>query len=286
MSLARSSTARRVRRGLGVLAVGVLTMVTLSATTGTAATPAHADHHHAGPKPTVVLVHGAWADSSSWDGVIRRLQHDGYTVDVFPTPLRGLASDTAGLRDYLAAITGPVVLVGHSYGGAVTTDAATGDANVKALVYIDAFAPDEGQDLLQLTGATSVVANPDPTQVFSFVPNTLPPTASTDLYILPSVFPQAFANDLPASEGALLATTQRPIAFGAFSELSTAPAWRTIPSWYEVGTIDKVIPPSAQLAMARHAHSHITEVRSSHLPMISQPQAVTRTVETAANATD
>jgi pimeloyl-ACP methyl ester carboxylesterase len=234
---------------------------------------------------TVVLVHGAWADSSSWSGVVRRLQRDGYAVDVFPTPLRGLATDTAALREYLATIRGPVVLVGHSYGGAVVTDAATGNPSVSALVYVDAFAPDEGQPVAALAGPQSVLANPDPTQVFTFVPAALPPTATTDLYVLAARFPEWFANDLPRRDGAVLAATQRPVTLGALGEPSAAPAWRSIPSWDEIGTLDKVIPPSAQLAMARHAGARIVREPTGHLPMISAPAAVTRTIERAARAT-
>lgn len=235
--------------------------------------------------PTVVLVHGAWADSSSWDGVVGRLLDHGYPVDVFPTPLRSLFDDTAALRTYLAAIKGPIVLVGHSYGGAVVTDAATGNANVKALVYVDAFAPAVGESALQLASATSVLANPDPTKVFNFVPATLPPTPTTDLSIIPSFFPSAFANDLPPRRAAVLAVTARPVTYGALTQASTEPAWKTIPSWYEVGTIDRVIPPDQQLMMAKRAHSHIVRVRTSHLPMISQPAALDRLIESAACAT-
>jgi pimeloyl-ACP methyl ester carboxylesterase len=233
------------------------------------------------PKPTIVLVHGAWADSSSWDGVVARLQHDGYPVDVFPTPLRGLSTDSGYLRDYLAAITGPIVLVGHSYGGAVVTDAATGNGNVKKLVYIDAFAPDQGQRVADLVGPESVLANPNPAQIFSFVPAT---SMNPDLYVLPPVFVNSVANDIPTYKAQVLAATQRPIAADALREPSSAPAWKTIPSWYEIGTIDKIIPPSAQLAMATTAHAHVVRVRSSHLPMVSEPEAVTRTIEGAATA--
>ena len=233
-------------------------------------------------RPTVVLVHGAWANSSSWDGVVRRLHRDGFTVDVFPTPLRSLSGDAAYLQQYLGAISGPIVLVGHSYGGAVISDAATGNAQVRALVFIDAFVPEQGEAVATLAGSQSVLANPDPTQVFDFVPATLPPTASTDLYVKRTVFPGAFANDLPLSTGAVLAATQRPITLGALNEPSSLPAWKTIPSWYEVGTIDKVIPPDRQLAMAERADAHIVKVRTSHLPMVSKPGAVTETIEMAA----
>jgi pimeloyl-ACP methyl ester carboxylesterase len=268
---------RRHRRILAALATAAVAAGVVVATTASSA-EAKATVR---PKPTVVLVHGAWADSSSWDGVVTRLQSAGYPVDVFPTPLRGLASDSGYLRGYLSAVTGPIVLVGHSYGGAVITDAATGNPNVKELVYIDAFAPDLGQSVKQLVGATSVVANPDPTKVFSFVPAT---SKNPDLYVLPSVFVSSVANDVSTRTAKVLAATQRPVAAGALGELSTAPAWKTIPSWYEVGTIDKVIPPAAQLAMAKTAHSHVIEVRSSHLPMVSHPWSVTHTIESAAAA--
>lgn len=282
-----SSRSRAVSKtALGLVLATALAVIGLSGSEASASPTADLPGH--GPattKPTVVLVHGAWADSSSWDGVVGRLQDHGYTVDVFPNPLRTLAGDSAALRTYLGAITGPIVLVGHSYGGAVITDAATGNDNVKALVYLDAFAPQTGENVLQLAGATSALANPDPTQVFKFVPSTLPPTASTDLYVLATLFPAAFANDLPAKKAAILAVTQRPVTFGALTELSTVPAWQTIPSWYEIGTIDKVIPPDQQLMMATRAHSHVVRVRTSHLPMISHPAAVDRIIESAAGAT-
>jgi pimeloyl-ACP methyl ester carboxylesterase len=127
-------------------------------------------------KPTVVLVHGAWADASSWSRVVERLQHDGYTVAAVPNPLRSLSGDAAYVRAFLDTLTGPVVLVGHSYGGAVITNAATRDPNVRALVYIDAFAPDEGHAVTPLAGPDSALSVADPTTVFNFVPATLPPT--------------------------------------------------------------------------------------------------------------
>lgn len=235
--------------------------------------------------PTVVLVHGAWADSSNWDGVVALLQNHGYPVRVFPTPLRSLAGDSRALRDYLAAVTGPVVLVGHSYGGAVVTDAAVGVRSVRALVYVDAFAPDTGESVLQLASAASVLAAPDPTTVFDFIPASLPPTPATDLYVRPAFFPAAFAGDIPARQAAVLAVTGRPVTYGALTEASTQPAWRTIPSWYEVGTRDRVIPQAQQLIMARRAHSHIVFAPTAHLPMVSRPAQVDRLIESAARAT-
>jgi pimeloyl-ACP methyl ester carboxylesterase len=285
----RQNTRRSVLRSLAVVAALAVTAVVGpsaigSSAIGSAATNPHAaPATHSAPKPTVVLVHGAWADSSSWDGVVERLQHDGYTVDVPPNPLRGLAVDSAYIAAFLHSIAGPIVLVGHSYGG-VITNAATGNPNVKALVYIDAFAPDQGETVFQLAGAQpgSAVAVADPTTVFSLVPV---PGGDVDLHVLPSVFPGAFANDLPARTAATLAATQRPFALSAGSEPSGVPAWRTIPSWYLVGTVDNVIPPAERRVMAKRAHAHTVEVRASHLSMISQPGAVTGLVESATRST-
>jgi pimeloyl-ACP methyl ester carboxylesterase len=237
-------------------------------------------------KPTVILVHGAWADGSSWNGVTERLQRAGYPTTVLANPLRGLSIDANYIRDYLSTVTGPIVLVGHSYGGAVITNAATGIANVVALVYVDAFAPDQGETVLGLAGALpgSALAV-DPTTVFKFVPYPGAPAGDVDLYVLPSVFPGIFANDLPARTGALLAASQRAFAFSAGNEPSGVPAWRTIPSWYLVGTADKVIPPAEQRVMARRARAHIVEISASHLAMVSHPDTVTDLIQQAAHAT-
>jgi len=290
------STNPRKRRLITMGAIGAavlvaagalvsITSATASAHTTKPAPPVTKTTHKPAPpkpKPTVVLVHGAWADSGSWNGVVARLQHDGYTVDVFPTPLESLPTDTSALKDYLAAIAGPVVLVGHSYGGAVVTDAATGNTNVKALVYLDAFAPAEGMPVGAYVQNTASVVGGDPTAAFNFVgtdPN------NPELYVKPALFVSSFANDLPKAEGNVLAATQRPIALKALTDPSTTPAWKTIPSWYELGTLDKVIPPSVQLSMATNAGAHIVKAPTGHLPMISQPATVTHTIETAAAAT-
>src|SRR6266568_6895824 len=236
-------------------------------------------------KPSVVLVHGAWADGSSWSRVVSLLQTHGYTVYVPPNPLRGLTSDSAYIASFLQTITGPIILVGHSYGGAVITNAATGNPNVKALVYIDAFAPDQGESLASLSsvppppGQSPSCLSGDPTTVFNFVPLT---GGDVDLYVKPSLFPSCFANDLPPKEGAVLASAQRAFALSALPHLSGVPAWKTIPSFYLVGTIDNVIPPFAQLFMAQRAHSTIVQVRAGHLSMISHPGAVTDLIQQAA----
>jgi len=233
-------------------------------------------------KPTIVLVHGDWADASSWNGVIKRLQRDGYTVVAPPNPLRSLSGDAKYIRTYLNTLTGPIVLVGHSYGGAVVTNAATGDPNVRALVYVDAFVPDEGQTIFQLAGPDSAISA-DPATVFNFVPATLPPTPTTDLYLKTSIFLSAFATGVPANEARILAATQRPATL-AQNEPSGVPAWRTIPSWDLIGTQDRIIPPSAQKAMAQHAGAKISYFNAGHLGLISDPASVTRVIERAAKA--
>jgi pimeloyl-ACP methyl ester carboxylesterase len=238
-----------------------------------------------GPKPSIVLVHGAWADGSSWSGVIKRLQQQGYTVYAPANPLRGLTSDSAYIASFLQSISGPIILVGHSYGGAVITNAATGNPNVKALVYIDAFAPDQGESLASLSsvppppGQSPSCLSGDPTTVFNFVPLN---GGDVDLYVKPSLFPSCFANDLPPSEGAVLASTQRAFALSSLRQTSGVPAWKTIPSFYLVGTIDRVIPPFAQLFMAQRANATIVQVRAGHLVMISHPEAVVGLINQAA----
>jgi pimeloyl-ACP methyl ester carboxylesterase len=248
-----------------------------------------ADRAQQAAKPTIVLEHGAWADASSWDGVIQRLQRAGYTVDAPPNPLRGLSYDSTYLADYLKTIAGPIVLVGHSYGGAVITNAATGNPEVKALVYVDAFIPAQGDTLLQLINAQpgSCLAG-NPASVFTTVPYPGGPAGDFDLYLktapdLPYPgFDECFANGLPAGEAAVLAATQRPLAFSAVSTPSGPPAWQTIPSWSVIGTADHVIPPAEQLAMSRQAGARITEINAGHLSLISDPDAVTKVIIEAA----
>ena len=277
--------ARLTRLRFGLLAA-VLAVAGLFAATAqiASASPSRAA---TGPKPTIVLEHGAWADSGSWNGVVQRLQHDGYTVYAPPDPLQGLAYDTATLKDFLGTIPGPIVLVGHSYGGMVITNAATGNKNVKALVYDDAFIPAKGDTAGSLSGARpgSCLAVANPATVFNLVPFPGAPKGVVDAYVKPSVFPGCFANGLPASEGAVLAATQRPLATSVLTDKSGVPAWKTIPSWAIVGTADHVIPPAEQLFMAKRAGAHITEVHAPHLSMISNPEVVTETIIAAAQAT-
>lgn len=241
---------------------------------------------------TIVLVHGAWADGSSWSGVTSRLQADGYMVYAPPNPLRGIASDSAYIASFLKTITGPIVLVGHSYGGAVITNAAVGNPNVKALVYVDGVAPDQGESLLQLastpppSGQAGSCVGGDPTQVFDLVPYPAAPAGDFDLYIKPSVFPTCFANDLPSKQAAVLASYQRPVTLSALSEKSGVPAWKTIQSWYLVGTLDNVIPPYLQLFMAQRAKAHTVQVEAAHPSMISHPEPAAALITQAAQKVD
>src|SRR6266511_3492313 len=235
-------------------------------------------------KPTIVLVHGAWADGSGWSGVVERLQRRGYPVRVPPNPLRSLPGDSATVADFLSTLTGPIVLVAHSYGGAVITNAATGNAAVKALVYVDAFAPEQGETVLPLAGADSALAV-DPTTVFDFVPYPGAPTGDVDLYLKQTVFLESFANGIPERKALVLYATQRPITFSAGNQPSGVPAWKTIPSWYLIRTQDKILPPAQQRFMAERAHARIEEAKSGHLAMVSRPDAVTDIILSAVRAT-
>jgi pimeloyl-ACP methyl ester carboxylesterase len=230
-----------------------------------------------------VFVHGGWADSSGWNQEVTQLERLGYPVIAPANPLRLLSTDAEYIRSVLRTISGPIVLVGHSYGGAVITNAAVGVPNVKALVYIAAFAPDQGESLLQL-----VTMNPGTEitpQALDARPYPLPGgSQGTDLYIKKSVFHDAFAGDLPGRVTDEMQAEQRPFSQEAFTSLSGAPAWKTIPSWYMVATDDHAIPPATERFMARRAHAHIVEVRASHVAMISQPEATTDLVLAAANA--
>ena len=282
MNIDRTAPGGRLRFAIPALAMAVAALIIPLGQSASAhtTTPAAASD---GPKPTIVLEHGAWADTSSWNGVIKRLQADGYTAYAPPNPLQGLGHDSAFLADFLHSISGPIVLVGHSYGGAVITNAATGDPQVKALVYVDAFAPAQGQTLAQLLasvpGSCAVPAN------LKVVPFPGAPSGVGDAYITQSAFPSCMANGLPGPEAHVLGVTQLPIATSALIDPSGVPAWQTIPSWAVVGTADHAIPPALQLAMAQNAHAHITEVRAPHLSMISAPGVVTSVILQAVHAT-
>lgn len=232
-------------------------------------------------KPTVVLIHGAFADASGWGGVIGRLQDQGYTVYAPPNPLRGVAYDAEYVRTFLSTIEGPIVLGGHSYGGTVITNAATGLDNVTALVYVAAFAPDEGE-----TGAqASALAGgevPDLVSIAVIRPYPGAPEGDGDATLNPEIFPQAFCQDVDEKQAKIMASSQRPAALGSLVVPSGPPAWKSIPSWYVVATEDRVIPPAAERIMAERAGATITEVASSHVAMITHPDEVTAVILAAA----
>jgi pimeloyl-ACP methyl ester carboxylesterase len=273
--------ARKARFALAGVALAGLIAVPSAVAAASTGNQSRVTASHSEPpvKPTIVLEHGAWADGSSWDGVITRLQKDGYTVDVPPNPLRGVAGDSAYLASYLATVPGPIVLVGHSYGGFVTTNAATGNENVKALVYVDAFIPAQGDTLNSLTA--QFPGSQVTPAALNFVPS---PGGVTDAYIKPSMFRGILANDLSARQAAELAATQQPIAASALTDVSGPPAWASIPSWDVIGTADHAIPPAAQEFMASRAHATVTKINASHLSMISHPGEVANVIEQAARS--
>jgi pimeloyl-ACP methyl ester carboxylesterase len=230
-------------------------------------------------KPTVVLVHGAFAESSSWNGVLARLIAKDYPVVAVANPLRGVQSDADYVASVLKSIEGPIVLVGHSYGGAVITNAVQDNANVKALVYVAGFAPDTGETAVQLSGRY-----PGSTLGSALAPPVTLPDGGKDLYIQQDKFHGQFAADAPVADAKLMASTQRPITEAALNEGSGAAAWKSIPSWFIYGDRDLNIPAAVQSFMADRARSKETVVvnGASHVVMISHPDAVATLIEKAA----
>jgi len=226
------------------------------------------------PKPTIVLVHGDWADGSSWNAVSSELQGQGFTVLTPPNLLRGVPFDAPYISSFVAQRTsGPVVLVGHSYGGFVITNAALGGGDVRALVYVDAFAPDEGEVVFQILGGSgSALDVPDPTTVLDLVGYPGAPEGDVEAFLKPDTVHNSFAQDLPEADRWLIVSSQRPITLSANTTPSGTPAWKTLPSWAVVGTEDLVIPPATQRSMAERAGATITEVAGSHVSMVSHPQ--------------
>jgi pimeloyl-ACP methyl ester carboxylesterase len=235
-----------------------------------------------GDTATVVLIHGAYADASSWNGVITRLQAKGVPVTAPANPLRGIAEDSAYAASVFAQIDGPVLAVGHSYGGAVITNAATDAKNVVGLVYVAAFAPEEGETLGAIeAGSKDSVLNS------ATVPRQYPTGnggSATELYIDPAKVREAFAGDLSDDQAALIGATQRPVAQLAFSEPSGPPAWKDRPSWAVVATGDRAAGADVVRSMAERAGATITELEGSHVIMVSQPQAVAEVILTAVAA--
>ena len=263
----------RVLRGL-LLAAALFTTVTATAGAQGATTVS-------GSRPTIVLVHGAFAESSSWNPVIQRLLSDGYNSVAVANPLRGVKSDAAYLSSVISSIPGPLVLVGHSYGGEVISGVSDPSAKVRALVYVSGLAPDVGES------ASMILAR--------FPGSTLGPTLAPpvplvdggkDLHILSEKFHAQFAADLSESDAAEMAVTQRPIVAAAFDERAVAATWKTVPSWFIYGSLDKNIPASAHSFMAKRARARETvEVQgSSHVVMVSHSSDVVAMIERAALA--
>jgi pimeloyl-ACP methyl ester carboxylesterase len=240
------------------------------------------------PTPTIVLVHGAWADGSSWNAVSVELQSQGYTVLTPPNLLRGVATDAAYVASFLAQrTTGPVVLVGHSYGGVVITNAGAGGGDVRALVYVNAFIPQVGESVFEILGGSgSALDVPDPTSVLDLAGYPGAPEGDVEAFLKPSTVHDSFAQDLPEADRWLIAASQRPIALGANVGPTESAAWTTIPSWAVIGTQDLVIPPAAQRSMAERAGSTISEVDASHVSMVSHPDVAVAAILAAAATID
>ena len=230
-------------------------------------------------KAAIVLVHGAWADASSFDAVARELQKDGYTVYAPPNELRSLASDAKVISSFLKTIKGPVILVGHSYGGAVISVASVGNANVKALVYVDAFVPDTGES----PGSLLAPYPAPPKDFFTAVPFG---NGGANLYISQKYYGAVFASDVPAAKAAAMGAEQRPLSATIFNEKAPkSEGWKTIPSWYVIGDVDHMIPPALQLKMAERAKAHISHTHGSHPSMVEHPEVTVAAIMAAMSAT-
>lgn len=231
-------------------------------------------------RPTIILVHGAFAESSSWNDVITLLEGGGHRVIAAANPLRSVSGDAAEIASIVRAVAGPVILVGHSYGGAVITEAAEGNANVRALVYVAAFLPEPGESSLSLSSRF-----PGSTLGDALMPVALP-DGGQDLYIRPDRFHAQFAADVPASRAALMAATQRPVTQAALAEPSRHATWRTLPSYMIYGTADRNIPAAVMAFMAGRAGTRRTVVveGASHALMLSYPEQVAALIEEAASA--
>ncbi|MCV7229819.1 alpha/beta hydrolase [Mycolicibacterium komossense] len=232
---------------------------------------------------TVVLVHGAWADTSSWNGEIIELEKHGYTARAIANPLRNLVTDAGAVAAFLQTIAGPVVLVGHSYGGAVISEAAASSPNVKALVYVDAYAPEIGESASTLNGDTSAVVTLPDDQLYDTASYPDAPNGALDLLLKKDVFLRDFASDLPTEQATQLWSIQRATSTVALKTPNTAAAWKTLPSWSFISTGDRIITPASKEFMAQRAHSHVTTFQGgSHLTLISHPRDVAAVIETAA----
>ncbi|MFD3450809.1 alpha/beta fold hydrolase [Streptomyces sp. NPDC058691] len=242
----------------------------------TAVGPAAATGQPPRPKPTIVLVHGAFADAGGWSQVISHLTREGHLVIAPPNPLRGVHADSAYLAAFLDTVPGPLVLVGHSYGGVLITNAAHGNERIRALVYVAAFAPDAGETVPELqTKFTG-------TKLTEAALDFRPYPQGVEGYVKRTAFREVFAGDLSVQEADLLWATQRPGDTATLSEASGEPAWKTVPSYYLVAREDNLIPAAAQRFMAQRAGAHTVEVRASHVAMISEPRTTAALIGKAA----
>ncbi|MET7336458.1 alpha/beta hydrolase [Nonomuraea sp. NPDC005650] len=276
-----SPTSHRGRRPLRMITASVIAVVLgLLGLVGPAAAAQPVGSAGRTTKPTIILVHGAFADSSGWNPVAARLLAAGYKVLAFANPLRGPRADGEYLRQFLTSIDGPVVLVGHSYGGAVISNGATGNPNVKALVYVAAYALDEGESV----AAANTLGGGHTEVTDHLIVRPYPGAAEGDgdAYIDPAHFHRLFAQDLPLSVTGVMAASQRPGALAALLTPSGPPAWKTVPSWYLISRQDRIIPPQAERAMAKRAKATTVEIDSSHVAMQSHPGVVTKLILQAA----
>ncbi|PZO37923.1 MAG: alpha/beta hydrolase [Pseudanabaena frigida] len=264
------------RNGIHLLLIAALSLgVILTTSLGAIMNPTSAQDI----KPTIVLVHGAFAESSSWNGVLTKLITKGYPVVAAANPLRGVKSDADYVSSILNGIEGPIVLVGHSYGGSVISNAVKDNKNVKALVYVAAFAPEAGETAVELSGRY-----PGSTLGPTLAPPVALPDGGKDLYIQQSKFHAQFAADVSIAEAKLMAGTQRPITEAALNEASGAPAWKSTPSWFIYGSRDLNIPAAVHAFMAKRANSKETIAvnGASHVVMISHADSVATLIEHAA----
>lgn len=264
-----------IRCGTAIIAVTLLS-ATITVPTSQALPPR---------PPTVVLVHGAWADTSSWGGEVNQLEARGYVARAVDNPLRNLITDAGTVTSFLQTVDGPVVLVGHSYGGAVISEAAASSPNVKALVFVDAFIPEVGESASTLNGDGSIIGTLPEDQLFDAVPYPDAPDGAIDLLLKEDVFVQHFASDLPATQSTQLWATQRATSTSALKTPNTATAWKSVPSWAFISTGDQIITAAAKQSMAQRANAQITTFQGgSHLTLISHPEAVAAVIESAAAA--
>ncbi len=292
VQLLRGSTLRSLlpAAAAAASAISILSTVGVSAQSTVA--------HSGGRQPTIVLVHGAWADASSWDGVIKRLQDDGYPVIALANPLRSVGSDSAYIASVLDTIPGPLVLVGHSYGGMVITNAAAltkNKSSIQALVYVAAFIPEVGETVAQLVthtapgqpGSSHIVPPGTPGVPANLTARPFPPFGPMDLdfYINADAYSDIFAADVPPATQRLMAATQRPFTLRAFTDTSAAATWKTIPSWSLVATRDNALGTANSAFMAQRTISegngHVTEVKASHAVLVSHPDVVEDLVNSA-----